>query len=54
MGSGTDVARDKCTVADLFATVYKGLGLDPATKVRDNLGRPLTIADEGSPLKTLV
>src|SRR5439155_19033995 len=37
---GTDVASDKCTVADLFATVYKGLGLDPATKVRDNLGRP--------------
>jgi Protein of unknown function (DUF1501) len=51
---GTDVASDKCTVADLFATVYKGLGLDPATKIRDNLGRPLTIANEGTPLKGLV
>jgi hypothetical protein len=50
---GTDVKDDPCSVGDLFATVYKGLGLDPATKVRDNLGRPLTIAD-GTPLKGLV
>jgi hypothetical protein len=50
---GTDVASDPCSIGDLFATVYKGLGLDPATKIRDNLGRPLEIA-EGKPLKTLV
>ncbi len=52
---GTDVADSspKATVGDLFATVYKGLGLDPATPVRDNLGRPLTIAD-GKPLAGLV
>jgi hypothetical protein len=36
----------------VFTTVFKGLGLDPATKVRDHLGRPLEIAD-GKPLKGL-
>ncbi len=50
---GMDVKDDKCGVGDLYATIYKALGLDPATPVRDNLGRPLTIA-EGKPLKGLV
>jgi hypothetical protein len=51
---GMDVAGDeRATIGDVFATVFKGLGLDPATKVRDNLGRPLEIA-EGKPLKGLV
>jgi len=50
---GTDVAKDGCSIGDLFATVYKALGLDPETKIRDNLGRPLAIAD-GKPLKGLV
>jgi uncharacterized protein (DUF1501 family) len=51
---GMDVAGDELAkVGDVFATVFKGLGLDPATKVRDNLGRPLEIAD-GKPLKGLV
>jgi hypothetical protein len=50
---GLAVSRDPVTVGDLFATVYKGLGIDPSTKVRDNLGRPLEIAD-GKPIKALV
>jgi uncharacterized protein (DUF1501 family) len=50
---GMDLKSDPCSIGDLFATVYKGLGLDPASKVRDNLGRPLEIAD-GKPLKGLV
>jgi hypothetical protein len=33
--------------------VYKALGIDPATQVRDNLGRPLNIA-EGKPISDLV
>ena len=48
-----DVADKPCSIGDLFATVYKGLGLDPETKIRDNLGRPLPIA-EGKPLYGLV
>jgi hypothetical protein len=50
---GMDVAENPCSIGDLFATVYKGLGIAPDTKVRDNLGRPLEIA-EGKPLKGLV
>jgi uncharacterized protein (DUF1501 family) len=50
---GMDVGENPCSVGDLFATVYKGLGLDPATQIRDNLGRPLAIS-EGKPLKGLV
>jgi hypothetical protein len=50
---GMDVGNDPCSVADLYATVYKGLGLDPTTQIRDNLGRPLAIS-EGKVLKGLV
>ncbi len=50
---GMDVQSDRATIGDVFATVFKGLGVDPGTKVRDNLGRPLEIA-EGKPLKGLV
>ncbi len=50
---GLDVASDPCSVGDLFATVYKGLGVDPSTQIRDNLGRPMPIA-EGKALKGLV
>jgi hypothetical protein len=50
---GMDVADKPCSIGDLFATVYKGLGIAPDTKVRDNLGRPLEIA-QGQPLKGLV
>jgi hypothetical protein len=51
---GMDVqGDDRASIGDLFATLFKGLGIDPSTKVRDNLGRPLEIAD-GKPLKGLV
>jgi Protein of unknown function (DUF1501) len=50
---GMDVADKPCSIGDLFATVYKGLGIDPGTQVRDNLGRPLAIA-EGKPLEGVV
>ncbi|HZT79640.1 MAG TPA: DUF1501 domain-containing protein [Gemmataceae bacterium] len=50
---GLDIKEGQCSVGDVFATVFKGLGLDPATQVRDNLGRPINIAD-GKPLKGLV
>ncbi len=50
---GTDIQDNKVTVGDLFATLYKGLGLDPATRIRDNLGRPGPLAD-GEAIKALV
>ena len=50
---GMDIQDNKATLGDLFATVYKGMGLDAGTQIRDNLGRPLPIAD-GQPIKGLV
>jgi uncharacterized protein (DUF1501 family) len=49
---GMDVGDNPCSVSDLFATVYKGMGMEPSTQIRDNLGRPLAIS-EGKPLKGL-
>jgi len=50
---GMDIKDDPCSIGDVFATIFKGLGLDPETRIRDNLGRPLPIAS-GKPLKGLV
>ncbi len=50
---GMDPDKDPVRIGDLFATVYKGLGIDPSAKVRDNLGRPLELA-EGKPVAALV
>lgn len=41
---GTSVATNPVRVGDLFATIYRGLGIDPNTQVRDNIGRPFAIA----------
>jgi hypothetical protein len=45
---GLRVADDqyRCSVQDLFATIFKGMGLDPSTQIRDNLGRPMAIAGD--------
>lgn len=50
---GTDIKDNPCTIGDVFATVFKGLGVDPTTQIRDNLGRPGPIAD-GKPLAGVV
>ena len=46
-------------IQDLYATLYAGLGLDPKTQIRDNLGRPTALAaddkgKEGTAIKELV
>jgi uncharacterized protein (DUF1501 family) len=52
---GMEVADKPCSVGDLFATLYKGLGMDPALQIRDALGRPHSISgDKGTPLAALV
>ena len=39
-------------VGDLFATVYRALGIDPTTQVRDPIGRPFAIAGgNGRPIE---
>jgi uncharacterized protein (DUF1501 family) len=52
---GENVKDGRVTVSDVFATVYKALGLDPTSQVRDNLGRPMAIAGEkAKAIETLV
>ncbi len=51
---GMSVANNPTRVGDLFATVYRGLGIDPATQVRDAIGRPFGIAGgNGRPIEQL-
>jgi hypothetical protein len=49
---GAYPAADAVTPADLAATVFWRLGIDPATEIRDHLGRPHKTA-EGSPITAL-
>jgi hypothetical protein len=52
---GMAVARDRTTIGDVFATIYRGLGIDPTTQVRDAIGRPFPIAGgNGRPIGALV
>jgi Protein of unknown function (DUF1501) len=52
---GLDVKDGKVEVGDLFATLYKGLGIDPALQIRDQIGRPHNISGEGGkPIAALV
>jgi uncharacterized protein (DUF1501 family) len=52
---GTAPQDNPVKIGDLYATLYSGLGLDPTTQVRDNLGRPTAIAgDKATPIKDLV
>jgi hypothetical protein len=53
--NGTSVAKDAVGVGDVFATVYKALGIDPTTQIRDAIGRPFSISgDGGKPIKALL
>ena len=49
---GGHPATDPVKPDDIAATIYHALGIDPATEVRDTLGRPLPIS-AGSPLTGL-
>lgn len=48
--TGESVKDDPVTINDVFATIYRGLGIDPTPEqnasIRDNLGRPFAIAGE--------
>ncbi len=51
---GMDVARDRVNVGDVFATIYRALGIDPTNQVRDAIGRPFAIAGmNGRPINAL-
>jgi hypothetical protein len=46
-------ASNPTTPADLAATIYHCLGVDPRLYMRDKLGRPLTLC-EGSPIRAIL
>ena len=49
------MVSDACSVGDLFATLYKSIGIDPDTRIRDLGGRPHKIAGEdGKPIAALL
>jgi hypothetical protein len=51
---GTAVRDNPVRVGDLFATLYRGLGIDPNTQIRDPIGRPFSISGErGTPVAAL-
>ncbi len=51
---GMSVANNPVRVGDMFATIYRALGIDPSTQVRDAIGRPFAIAGgNGRPIESL-
>jgi len=51
---GMNVATNPVRVGDMFATIYRGLGIDPTTQIRDPIGRPFAIAGgNGRPIEQL-
>jgi hypothetical protein len=51
---GTDIASNRVRIGDVFATVYRALGIDPTIQIRDAIGRPFSIAgDNGRPIAAL-
>ncbi len=51
---GMAVAQNPTRISDVFATVYRALGIDPTTQIRDPIGRPFNIAgDNGRPIAAL-
>ena len=39
---------------NVFATLYRHLGIDPATTVPDHGGRPMTLLDDREPIRELI
>ncbi len=52
---GTMVEKDPVGVPAFLATVYKAMGIDPATHLPSNTGRPIPVVDTGTqPLDALL
>ena len=47
--NGAEPEQDPCTPADVHATVYQAMGIDPRSELHDQLDRPFQIC-EGTPL----
>ena len=52
--NGEKVTRDPVTVPNLAATVATVLGMDPAESFLTPIGRPISITDDGAPIRALL
>lgn len=50
---GMSIEKDPVSAADIWATILKAMGIDPAVQVRDNLGRPRPVV-AGKPIASLI
>jgi hypothetical protein len=51
---GTAVADRPVPVGDLYATIYKQLGIDPEKKFQSGSGRPVKVLDSGTPIQEIL
>ncbi len=51
---GTEVAERPVSVADLYATLYGQLGIDPEKKYTSKTDRPIRILEGGAPVRELL
>ena len=51
--AGTDVTDRPVQVKELFASIYKLLGIDPSHENMSLIGRPIQLVDEGDPVEEL-
>jgi hypothetical protein len=51
---GARPSQNPVTPADIVATIYTCLGIDPALEMRDRLERPFVVAPWGSPIRELL
>jgi hypothetical protein len=52
--TGARPSQNPLTPADLVATIYTCLGIDPNLEIHDRLGRPLVLAPWGNPVPELL
>jgi uncharacterized protein (DUF1501 family) len=53
-GQGMAPAGEACSPADVSATVFRALGIDPKSEVRTTTGRPVTLFREGKVIDKLL
>ncbi len=51
---GVDVVGEPIKVNDLFQTIYRRLGINPAIENMSSIGRPIKLVDGGEPIAELV
>lgn len=51
---GTEITERPVSVADLYSTLYKQLGIDPEKKYKSKSDRPIQILEGGKPIRELL